>query len=347
VIEIMRSTWAMALAVVAGLLFAVGKLLQVVAFAIVSGPNRLDAFNDLNTAGAWLAAVAGAVAVAAITSAVGSAAVRRRWREIWEVVAAALATFVIAVGLLVDAATSPGGSLGANIVAAVGFGGWVLLLTVKAAQRSLEERLRTEPRREAPLWLAAAVGTLFVAVASGLPNASAEDKGLALTTALLWMVGLAVVALATPVDRLAPVSRTSGRPVDPRGRLRCRGDRRRRRVQPPAVAHRRPRGGGARRVVPGRSVHGSRLRGLGPASRPVAVRERPAPLRGDGRLAVRASAAGRCPLLPTVRRAGVPGFGDRDRSSGPGCGGADDRRADLTIEALGGGDEPPPWLATE
>ena len=200
-IEIMRSTWAMALAVVAGLLFAVGKVLQVVAFAIVSGPDRLGAFNDLTTAGAWLSAVAGAVAVGAIVSAIGSAAVRRRWREIWEVVAAAMATFVIALGLLVDAATSPAGSLGANIVAAVGFGGWVVLLTVKAAERSLEERLRTAPRRQAVLWLAASIGTLLVAVGAGLPNASAEDKGLALAGALLWMLGLAVVAFALALAR--------------------------------------------------------------------------------------------------------------------------------------------------
>jgi hypothetical protein len=201
VIEIMRSTWAMALAMVAGLLFAVGKVLQVVAFAIVTGPDRVDAFNDLVTASAWLAAVAGAVAVCAIASAVWSAAVHRQWREIWEVVAAALATLVIAVGLLVNAATSPGGSLGANIVAAVGFGGWVVLLTVKAAQRSLAERLRTEHPGEASLWLAGAVGTMLIAVGAGLPTASVEDKGLALATALLWMLGLAVIALALALAR--------------------------------------------------------------------------------------------------------------------------------------------------
>lgn len=200
-IEIMRSTWAMALFVFAGLVLAVGKLLQVVAFAIVSGPDREGSFNDLVTAGAWLGAVAGAVAVVAIGSAVWTAVGQRHWREIWEVLAADVATFVIAVGLLVDAATSPGGSLGANIVAAVGFGGWAVLLTVKAAGRSLEERLHAGRPAVAVLWLTAAIGALLVAVGAGLPNASAEDKGLGLAAALLWMFGVAAIAMTLVVAR--------------------------------------------------------------------------------------------------------------------------------------------------
>jgi len=194
VIEITRSAWAMAFAVVVALLLATGKILQTIAFAILSGADRLGTANDLVTAEAWMVAVAGAAAVFAIGAAIWTTAVRRRWRELWEVAGAELATFVIAVGLLVSAATSPGGSQGANIVSAVGFGMWAALLTVKAAQRSLLERVRTDRVRQAPLWIAAAAGTLLIAVAAGLPNASDGDRGLALATALMWMIGLAALA---------------------------------------------------------------------------------------------------------------------------------------------------------
>ncbi|MGH8994471.1 MAG: hypothetical protein ACRDYB_00275 [Acidimicrobiales bacterium] len=195
-IEIIRSRTAIALAVPAALLLALSKALAAIGFAVLSGPGRVRTANDLLTAGSWLAAVALGLAVVGIGWVLGASVLRRRWAEAWEAGAAAASTMLIMIGLLVSAAASPGGSEGANVVAAVGVGGWAALCVTKAARRSLIEEAERGLVRQAALWLLAGAGLVVLAVAIGLPDASITDQGLAIATSVLWALGLAAIAEA-------------------------------------------------------------------------------------------------------------------------------------------------------
>jgi len=200
-IEATRSATAMALAVAAALFVALGKVLMAVAFAVLSGPARVGTAHDLSTAGAWLAAVGGAVAVVALGWAAWAMVLRRSATDAVELGAAAAATLLVAVGLLVAAATSPTGSEAANVVGAIGFGAWAILLVTRAARRSLLEEAQPGLPHQAALWLCAGVGLVLVAVAVGLPDASVADKGLAVATAVLWALGLAALTAAIELAR--------------------------------------------------------------------------------------------------------------------------------------------------
>lgn len=194
--EITRSRTAIAIAVPAALLLALSKVLAAVGFAVLSGPERFRTANDLLTAGSWLAALALALAVLGIAWVFWASVLRRHWVDAWEAGAAAASTLLITIGLIVSAANSPGGSEGANIVAAVGVGGWAALCVTKAARRSLREEAERGLVRQAALWLLASGGVLLLAVAVGLPDASVSDQGLSIATAVLWALGLAAIGEA-------------------------------------------------------------------------------------------------------------------------------------------------------
>jgi hypothetical protein len=172
------------------------KVLDAIGFAVLSGPDRVRTTNDLLTAGSWLAAVALGLGVVGIGWVLGASLLRRRRADAVEAGAAAASTMLIMIGLLVSAATSPGGSEGANVVAAVGIGGWAALCVTKAGRRSLVEEAEHGLVRQAALWLVAGAGLVVLAVAIGLPNASVNDQGLSIATAVLWVLGLAAIAEA-------------------------------------------------------------------------------------------------------------------------------------------------------
>jgi hypothetical protein len=111
---------------------------------------------------------------------------RRAWASAGEVGAAALGTLLIAVGLLINAASaeSSSGSSVSSVVGAVGIGTWALVAISRAARRSLAEHEAAERGmplpRQAALWLFAAAGLFVLAIGSGLtPDFISRGTGVA------------------------------------------------------------------------------------------------------------------------------------------------------------------------
>jgi hypothetical protein len=117
------------------------------------------------------------------------------------VAGATVATLLIAIGLLVDAAEAPNYSLSANVVFAVGLGGWMILLVITSARRSLVEQHAPHGSRQAALWLAASGALLLFAVGVGLQTGSIDNRGLGIATGIILMLGTAALAVTVTAAR--------------------------------------------------------------------------------------------------------------------------------------------------
>ncbi len=190
----------MALAVAVAGLLGLGALLEGTAYAVLHRGD-LGTARNLATAAAWLRFAGVVVAVGAVCSVAWHLALRRRWAELAEGAGASVATFLVALGLLVSALDAPRGSAAGNVVAAVGIGGWALLATTRAARRSFAELLAPAGPRQAPLWLAVAGGLVLLAVGVGLPPPTFRQAALAAAAGAVVAVGVAAVAGALLVAR--------------------------------------------------------------------------------------------------------------------------------------------------
>ena len=190
----------MTLAVFAAALFVLANLMGLLAFATLSVSN-LGSFQNLGHAHDWLAFSAAIVALLGVSAAAWELLQAKRRADAFEVGAAVVATMLIAIGTLVNAA-STSSTQGANIVAAVGVGGWAALVLSRAARRSLTEQQEgaTASTRQAGIWLAASVGLFVFAIGSGLVQ-SPNNQGVSIASAVIEAVGFGVFAGALVVAR--------------------------------------------------------------------------------------------------------------------------------------------------
>lgn len=205
--HIIKSLKPVALLVAGAVVFVLGTALLIASDASLSS-STLGASSDLAEAGRWLQFVAGALAVGAVCIAGWELVVRTQWAAGAETAAAALATLLLAVGLVASAASN-GSNPAGPVTGAVGIGIWALLVLSRAARVSLDEQGpsghgargagTTAPgsqggsQRQADLWLAAAIGLFVLAVGYGFTSA-AGSQGPGIAAGLLEAVGVAVLA---------------------------------------------------------------------------------------------------------------------------------------------------------
>lgn len=179
------------LAVAAGIL-ALGEVLVGAGTVIYSFANAATS-RDLVTAGGWMFFSGTAVALLAVGVVGWGLVVAQRWALVREIVGAALGTLLLTIGALVTA-TSPRSTAG-DILWALGFGVWAVLLVSVAARMSMAVR---EPSPSSPPvttpWLVAAGALVLVAVASGLPAPTRSDHTGAIVGGCLAAVGTGVLA---------------------------------------------------------------------------------------------------------------------------------------------------------
>ena len=204
---------AMALAVAAAVAVVIDAVLTGIAFVVLGDLGSLDTTKNLLISAAWLEAVAGIAAFVGVASVVWTLVLRRTWVELVEVGWATVATLLIAIGLVIDAAVAPNYSLSANVVYAVGLGEWMILLVVNAARRSLIEQHQPHSSRQAPLWLAASGALLLSAVGVGLQTGSIDNKGLGIATGIILMLGAAALAVTVTAARARGLITTEQVPI--------------------------------------------------------------------------------------------------------------------------------------
>jgi hypothetical protein len=193
----------MALGALAAFVFVLGDAFGVAAYAVLT-PSNVGTSSDFIHASDWLQFVAGVAALAAVCAGGWELVLQRAWEGVWEIVAGTLGTLIIAIGLLISAVFAQSSSA-SNIVGAVGFGVWALLVLSRAARRSLAEQGaasdgRTAPPRQAILWLVAASGILLLAIGFGFtPDISSKAIGIA--AGCLEAVGVSVLLGALAAAR--------------------------------------------------------------------------------------------------------------------------------------------------
>ena len=197
--HITQSRTAMTLAVLGALLFALGDVLAVVAYAILS-PGHVGTYTALGHGADWLRFSGAVVVLAAVAAAGWELVLQGRVSGAIEVGVAAVGTLLVAVGALI-AAASTRSQTAADVVAAIGIAVWSFLVLSRAARRSLSEQ-NLEPGRpaQAPIWLGAAMGLLILAVGAGLPT-SINNRGQSVASGVLMAVGIGILAGALLVAR--------------------------------------------------------------------------------------------------------------------------------------------------
>lgn len=200
----------MALLVAAAVVFVFGTAFVLASDATL--PSSSGASSDLAQAGHWLQFLAAVALLGAVCVAGWEVIVRSDWAAGAEIAAAALGTLLFMIGLAAFAASN-GSSPSAAVTEAVGIGVWALLVLSRAARVSLAEQGAVNSavqetrsalpgahgRRQADLWLAAAIGLFVLAIGYGFTAASSRGPGIA--AGLLQAVGLAALAGALAVAR--------------------------------------------------------------------------------------------------------------------------------------------------
>ncbi len=198
---LVRSREAMIMASIAAAIWALANVLAGIAFATFSGPLDTSTFSNLATASGWLTFSSALVALGATCFVAWTLYLARQWTQLWEVGGASLSTLLLAIGLLVLAAQSQNSTSNAgNVVAAIGLGGWAIVIVVGAARHALLEQENAGLTHQATLRLGAAGAVVLVAVSVGLPNPTINDASVAIATGALLAVGFAgllvVISLA-------------------------------------------------------------------------------------------------------------------------------------------------------
>jgi hypothetical protein len=205
--RIIRSLTPTALLVAGAVVFVLGTGFLLASDATLASSTP-GASGDLAQAGRWLQFVAWACLLGAVCTAGWEAIVHSEWAAGAEIAAAALGTLLLTVGLAADAASN-GSSPAAAVTGAVGIGIWALLVLSRAARVSLGEQGTASsatpgglnvPKRQADLWLAAAIGLFALAIGYGLTSA-AGSAGAGVAGGLLEAIGVAVLAGSVAVAR--------------------------------------------------------------------------------------------------------------------------------------------------
>ncbi|HET6966423.1 MAG TPA: zinc ribbon domain-containing protein [Acidimicrobiales bacterium] len=193
-LEIVRSHRPVGLLLAGAGLLALGSLLIGIGFATLT-ENSFRTTHDLLRAAGWLTFAAVATALAAVGEAAWVHLVRCGWLAGGELLGAAGASLLVAIGVLLAAASPEASSDTGAVLAAIGLGGWLVLLLFNAARRAIAEQTAGAPAHQSDLWLIAAAAVLFLAVATGLPSPSGDQSALAISTQVLFVVGFAGLAV--------------------------------------------------------------------------------------------------------------------------------------------------------
>ncbi|MGB9112011.1 MAG: hypothetical protein WCF24_04710 [Acidimicrobiales bacterium] len=119
---------------------------------------------------------------------------------------AAVATLLFAIGVLAFA-SSTSSFTAADVISAVGIGGWALLALARAARINLaEQRGQVSPGRNSltPPWLIVAGSLVLLAVSWGLPVVT-TDQGVSIASGILRALGAGGLAIALAVARSSGV----------------------------------------------------------------------------------------------------------------------------------------------
>jgi hypothetical protein len=194
--EITRSKVAMALAALTAVATVISFGFYIASWAVLTPPTDEGTVRAFVGAADWFAFIAGLLALVAVCAAGWEAVMRQAWIDASELGGAAVATLLFAIGRLINA-TSLGAPVGGDTMTAVGIGGWILVILVRAARQSLfEQRASSEQATrspsQVPLWLVAAAGLLFCAIGSGI-TADIGEQGPAIASFVLQAVGLATL----------------------------------------------------------------------------------------------------------------------------------------------------------
>ncbi len=221
--HIIKSLRPMALLVAGAVVFVFGTAFVLASDATL--PSSSSASSDLAQAGHWLQFLAAVALLGAVCVAGWEVIVRSDWAAGAEIAVAALGTLLFMIGLAAFAASN-GSSPSAAVTEAVGIGVWALLVLSRAARASLAEQgpvnsavqeTRSalagggQGRRQADLWLTAAIGLFALAIGYGFTAASSRGPGIA--AGLLQAVGLAALAGALAVARTRQMLRSRPVPV--------------------------------------------------------------------------------------------------------------------------------------
>jgi hypothetical protein len=207
--RIIKSLTPATLLVSGAVVFVLGTAFLLASDATLASSTP-GASGDLAQAGRWLQFVAWACLLAAVCTAGWDAIVRSEWAAGAEIAAAALGTLLLMIGLAAIAA-SDGSSPAGAVTSAVGVGVWALLVLSRAARVSLAEQGPAPAgpntilapggrRRQADLWLAAAIGLFALAIGYGFTSA-ASSAGPGIAAGLLQAIGVGVLAGSVAVAR--------------------------------------------------------------------------------------------------------------------------------------------------
>ena len=190
-----QSLIAMVLAVVACLCYAFSGGLSAWFFVTLSVSSL--AGSNLSEAGSWMLFVAAAVVFAGLCAPAWESVLARQWVSAAEAGGAAIGALVLAIGLLIGAASAsnPAGA----VIPAVGIGIWALLALARAGRMSLLEQESSGPR-QASLWLISAFGMFASAIGYGL--SASTGTGALVALAVLLAAGLAALGVSVGLARM-------------------------------------------------------------------------------------------------------------------------------------------------
>ncbi len=213
-ITLVRSKTAMAAFAIGAGLVALGYFLAGLSYALLSYSGS-GASNGLYRGDLWVSFVGLAVIVVGIASVGWSAFLGQRWLELGDVGAAAVATLLIAVGVLVLAAgsgTTLGGGTG-NVVEAIGIGLWALLLAYRAGRSSVAEHKEPAGNAgQADIWGVAAVAVLALAVGTGLSGSQSASRTPQVVAYAFLAVGFGALVTCLSIARTRGVLSIPGFP---------------------------------------------------------------------------------------------------------------------------------------
>jgi hypothetical protein len=218
--RIIRSLAPTALIVAGAVVFVLGTGFLLASDATLASSTP-GASGDLAQAGRWLQFVAWACLLGAVCTAGWETISHSDWAAGAEIAVAALGALLLTIGSAAFAASN-GSSPAAAVTNAVGIGVWALLVLSRAARASLAEQGPARGaaqgaavpgnggRRQADLWLAAAIGLFALAIGYGFTSA-AGNQGPGIAAGLLQAVGVAVLAGSVAAARSRQM--LSSRPV--------------------------------------------------------------------------------------------------------------------------------------
>ena len=189
---ILKSLPAMILLSAAAIFLTLSEAFNVAAYASLT-PSSLGVSDGLSRAGDWLTFAAIVIGLLALGTAAWATVLAKNWAAVAEIGVGIVGGIIIAVGDLINAATSENSASTANILQAIGFGILTLLVLGHAARRSLAEQDVSARPRQAALWLVAAAALATLAVGVGL-TPTINNKGLAIAAGILLASGTGILA---------------------------------------------------------------------------------------------------------------------------------------------------------